>query len=121
MRGRTGAIFMLLGAACFLIHGQRGGCIMKKRGVVSIPLSFIPLILSGLSTYSSPHAGRSAQIRGDDSDPPRNGGGMRPRIAAPSNRALCRPQGVAIVGIYPCGKARNTYPETGVNKRKSNL
>ena len=79
MRGRTGAIFMLLGAACFLIHGQRGGCIMKKRGVVSIPLSFIPLILSGLSTYSSPHAGRSAQIRGDDSDPPPKRG----RHAAP--------------------------------------
>ena len=41
MRCRTGAIFMLLGAACFLIQGQRGGCIMKKRGVVSFrfPLS----------------------------------------------------------------------------------
>ena len=39
MRGRTGAIFMLLGAAYFLIHRQRGGCIMKKRGVVSPTLS----------------------------------------------------------------------------------
>ena len=31
---------------------------------------------------------------------------MRPRIAAPSNRALWGPQRVAIVGIYPCGKAQ---------------
>ena len=94
---------------------------MKKRGVVSPTLSFIPLILLGLSPLFVAPAGRSAKIRGDDSDPPRNGGGMRPRIAAPSNRALWGPQGVAIVGIDPCGKARNTHPETGAHGRKSNL
>ena len=121
MRGRIGAIFMLLGAACFLIHRQRGGCIMKKRGVVSPTLFFIPLILSGLSPLFVAPVGRSAKIRGDDSDPPRNGGGMRPRIAAPSNRALWGPQGVAIVGIDPCGKAKNTHPEAGAHGRKSNL
>ena len=97
---------MLLGSACFLIHRQRGGCIMKKRGIVSPTLSFIPLILSILSPLFVAPPGRSAKILGDDSDPPRNGGGMRPRIAAPSNRALWGPQGVAIVGIDPCGKAR---------------
>ena len=111
---------MLLGAACFLIHRQRGGCIMKKRGVVSIPFSFIPLILRGLYPLFVAPAGRSAKIRGDDSDPPRNGGGMRPRIAAPSNRALWGPQGVAIAGIDPCGKAKKTHLAAGTHGRKSN-
>ena len=35
---------------------------------------------------------------------------MRPRVAVMRNMPLHRPQGVAIVGIYPCGKARNSPP-----------
>ena len=45
-----------------------GGIILSNNG--TLPYFYIPLILSGLSPYSSPHAGRSAKIRGDDSDPP---------------------------------------------------
>ena len=73
MRGRTGVISVSHGAACFMPQGQRGGwgIILSNNG--TLPYFYIPLILSGLSPYSSPHAGRSAKIRGDDSDPPRNG------------------------------------------------
>ena len=35
---------------------------------------------------------------------------MRSRVAALWDRPLHRPQGVAIVGIYPCGKARKRRP-----------
>ena len=35
---------------------------------------------------------------------------MRPRVAVMRNMPLHRPQGVAIVGIYPCGKAWNSPP-----------
>ena len=63
---------MFRGAACFLFRGQRGGWNIKKRGgwnTSAIPI--IPLILCGLShLFVAPHAGRSAKIRGGDSDPP---------------------------------------------------
>ena len=74
MRGRIGAIFMLLGAACFLIHRQRGGCIMKKRGVVStIPLFFIPLILAVYPPYSSPLWDGPQKSGGTIATPPETG------------------------------------------------
>ena len=38
---------------------------------------------------------------------------MRPRVAVMRNMPLHRSQGVAIVGIYPCGKARDS-PQKGV-------
>ena len=63
-------VFLPQMTAYFLLQGQRGGCNKKKHWCVTHHLSFISLILSGLSPYSSPHPGRSAEIRGDDSDPP---------------------------------------------------
>ena len=54
---------------------------MKKRVGVPPTLFFIPLILRGLSPLFFALRERSRKIRGDDSDPPRNGGGMRSRVA----------------------------------------
>ena len=68
---------------------------MKKRVGVPPTLFFIPLILRILSPLFVAPLCRTGKIRGDDSDPPRNGGGMLPR-----------PHGVAIAGIDPCGKAK---------------
>ena len=70
MRDESRVISVSHGAAYFMPQGQRGGwgIILSDNG--TLPYFFIPLILRGLSPYSSPHAGRSAKIRGDDSDPP---------------------------------------------------
>ena len=108
MRAESGAISVSHGAAYFMPQGQRGGwgIILSNNG--TLPYSFIPLILRGLSPYSSPHAGRSVKIRGDDSDPPRNGVSLRPRVAVLWDMPFCGPQGVAIVLIHPCGKAKTT-------------
>ena len=38
---------------------------------------------------------------------------MRPRVAARCGTPYTGPQGVAIVGIYPCGKARKRRPGGG--------
>ena len=51
---------------------------------------------------------RTREKGGDESDPPQTGGVMRPRIAVLSTIPLSRPHGVALVLIYPCGKAENT-------------
>ena len=81
MRGRIRAIFVIQTTACSRIRSQKGGCITKKRMGVSPMLSFIPLILSGLSPLFVAPLCRTGKFRGDDSDPPRNGGGMRLRVA----------------------------------------
>ena len=80
-RAGSGAIFMVRGTACFWVRSQRGGCTMKKRVGGTPTLFFIPLILSGFSPLFFAPLCRTGKTRGDDSDPPRNGGGMRSRVA----------------------------------------
>ena len=60
---------------------KRGGCTMKKRMGVPPTLFFIPFILQILSLLFVAPLCRTGKTRGDDSDPPRNGGGMRSRVA----------------------------------------
>ena len=45
-----------------------------------------------------------------ESDPPQNRGVMRPRIEVHCGIPLSGPMGVALVLIYPCGKAWNSPP-----------
>ena len=80
-RAGSGAIFMVRGTACFWVRSQKGGCTMKKRMGVPPTLSFIPFILQVLSPLFVAPLCRTGKTRGDDSDPPRNGGGMRSRVA----------------------------------------
>ena len=40
---------MLLGATCFLLQGQRGGCNKKSAGGVTSPLSLNSFVFCGLS------------------------------------------------------------------------
>ena len=51
---------------------------------------------------------RYRKIRGDDSDPPPKRGFLLVPCSGAVYRASIRPQGVAIVCIYPCGKAWNS-------------
>ena len=47
--------------------------------------------------------------------PGTKGGFLPAPIAVLWNMPLSRPQGVAIVGIYPCGKARKRRPHSGAD------
>ena len=78
----------------------------KKRVGVSPTLSFISLILQVLSPLFVAPLCRTGKIRGDDSDPPRNGGGMRSRVAGMRTMPFPPTHRVAIAGIDPCGKAK---------------
>ena len=97
--------------AWFLPQGQRGGRdTIRARGMghYCIPLSIsfrwiYPLVI-GLPRAERQKFGRKIAT------PPQKGGGMRSRVAALWDTPLHRPQGVAIVGIYPCGKARKRRP-----------
>ena len=70
---------MPLGAAYFLPQRQKGGCGIKSCGGVAALLSLNSFVFRGLSpTIRLPDC-RYRKIREDDSDPPRNGGSLRPR------------------------------------------
>ena len=97
--------------AYFLLQGQRGGCSKIRDEGVPKPYSHIYLILLWLSTTHRPPLCRAREKKGDDSDPPKKWGVMRPRVGVQCGTPTRVSQGVAIVGIYPCGKARNSPPE----------
>ena len=75
------------------------------------PLSFMSLIPLWLSPVNRPATLRTREIEKDESDPPpKNRGVMRPFVEARCGVPSTRPHGVALVIIYPCGKARNSPP-----------
>ena len=93
--------------AYFLLHVQRGGCSKIWDEAVTKPYSHISLILLWLSPTHRPTLCRARKKEGDDSDPPKKWGGMRSRVGVQCGTPTRVSQGVALVGIYPCGKARN--------------
>ena len=107
--------------AWFLPQGQRGGWDTIRARDGTLLYSPIYLIPVDLSPGNRPSPCRTAEIWEDDSDPPQKRGGMRSRVAALWDRPLHRPQGVAIVGIYPCGKARKRRPGAARIKRRMAL
>ena len=74
------------------------------------PLSFMSLIPLLLSPVNRPATLRTREIEKDESAPPPNRGVMRPFVEARCGVPSTRPHGVALVLIYPCGKARNRPP-----------
>ena len=91
-------------------HAQRGGCGMAQTRNAADPLSFMSLIPLLLSPVNRPATLRTREIEKDESDPPPNRGVMRPFVEARCGVPSTRPHGVALVIIYPCGKARNSPP-----------
>ncbi len=71
--------------------------------------------------YESARLCRTGKKEGDESDPPQKWGAMRTRIAALSSSALSGPMGVALVLIYPCGKAWKQPPRRGAERRETDL
>ena len=112
---------MPLGAAYFLPQGQRGGCGIKKRGGGTSPLSLNSFVFYGLPLLFGFHNDDTEKSGKTIATPPKKGGSYRPRVAARCGTPLHRPQGVAIVGIYPCGKARKRRLTAARIKRRMDL
>ena len=53
---------------------------------------------------------RTAEKEGDESDPPQKSGGHVTPDSGAESHASIRPMRVALVLIYPCGKARKAPP-----------
>ena len=79
---------------------------LKSRNAAE-PLSFISLIPLWLSPLNRPNTLTTREIEKDESDPPKTGGDLRPFVETCCDMSLLRPHGVALVLIYPCGKAQN--------------
>ena len=115
-----GAFFVVLGAAYFSVQGQRGGCTGKKRGGVPAPLSLNSFVFCGLSLLIGFPRADTEKSGETIATPPQRGVPTGPDSGT-QYRASIRPQGVAIVGIYPCGKARKRRPGAAQIKRRMAL
>ena len=79
---------------------------MRKTRIAAKPLSsmcLIPLLLAALKRRGSL---TTREVEKDESDPPQTGGDLRPFVETWCYMSLLRTQGVALVLIYPCGKAQ---------------
>ena len=112
MRGQFGAFFVLLGAACFLPQGQKGGWGIKKREGGASQVSLNSFVFCGLPLLFGFHNDDTEKSRKTIATPPKRGVPTGPD-SGPAGQSSIRPQGVAIVGIYPCGKARKRRPGGG--------
>ena len=92
------------------VTGLQGGVEHKSGGrwntTASTYLSHSAVVIP----YESARLCRTGKKEGDESDPPKVGGHVtRSRCAVHTH--LSGPMLVALVLIYPCGKARNSPPE----------
>ena len=91
-------------------QGQRGGCGIKKRGGVAAPHSLNSFVSCGLPLLFGFENDDPEKFEETIATPPKRGVPTDPDSGALWHASI-RPQGVAIVGIYPCGKAWNSPPE----------
>ena len=99
-------VFLATNDRLFFVTRSEGGCDKIRDEGVTKSYSHISLILLLLSPIDRPLLCRARKKEGDDSDPPKKRGVMRPRVGVQCGTPTRGSQGVAIVGIYPCGKAR---------------
>ena len=109
---KSGGFFMVRKAASLSVQGQRGGCTRKKRGGVPAPLSLNSFVFCGLSLLICFPRADTEKSGETIATPPKRGVPTGPD-SGPAGQSSIRPQGVAIVGIYPCGKARKRRPGGG--------
>ena len=121
MRGRIRGVFHAPGGRLFFAPGTKGGVFHKKAWGVPTPHSFKSFVFYGLPLLFGFHNDDTEKSGETIATPPEKGGSYRPRVAALWDRPLHRPQGVAIVGIYPCGKARKRRPGGGLTRREADL
>ena len=63
---------------------------------------------------------RTEEKEGDESDPPQRGGHVRPGVDARCSTHLSGSMLVALVLIYPCGKAPKQPPRRGAESTETN-
>ena len=63
---------------------------------------------------------RTREKGGDESDPPKNRGACDPDSGTEFHTAI-RPHGVALVLIYPCGKAQKQPRRSGAESTETDL
>ena len=100
--------------AYFLPQGQRGGWGIKKREGGASQVSLNSFVFCGLSLLICFPRADTEKSGETIATPPKRGVPTGPD-SGPAGQSSIRPQGVAIVGIYPCGKARSSPPEGGAD------
>ena len=106
MRGEFERFFVVLGAACFLVQGQRGGCTGKKRGGVPDTLSLNSFVFCGLSLiigFPRADTEKSGETIAPPPPPPKRGFLPAP-IAALSTVPLSGPRGSLSSVCIPAGR-----------------
>ena len=112
--------FMPPGAACFLPQGQKGGSGIKKLWGCSSPTFLALFCYQGLPLLFGFHNDDTEKSEETIATPPKRGVPTGPDSGAEWHASI-RPKGVAIVGIYPCGKARKRRPGAAWIKRRMAL
>ena len=112
--------FMPQRTACFLPQGQKGGWGIKKREGGASQVSFNSFVVCGLSLLIGFPRADTEKSGETIATPPKRGVPAGPD-SGPAGQSSIRPQGVAIVGIYPCGKARKRRPGAARIKRRMGL
>ena len=115
--GLNPRFLLVLGAACILVRAQRGGCTRISGLGVPQPhssISLIPLWLSAVNRPARFGRGRKAETR---ATPQKRGGHAAPDSGTEYHTAI-RPHGVALVLIYPCGKAQKQPPGAALKARR---
>ena len=105
---------MFLGASYFLFQGQRGGWNIKKRGGGTSQLSLNSFVFRVLPLLFGFHNDDTEKSGKTIATPPETGVPTGPDSGTVEHASI-RPQGVAIVGIYPCGKARQRRTGSGAD------
>ena len=111
MRGQFWALFVVLGAACFSVQGQRGGCTGKKRGGVPAPHSLKSFVFRGLSLLIGFPRADTEKFGETIATPPKKGGFLPAPIAALSTVPLSGPRGSLSSVFIPAGRLGKDAPE----------
>ena len=113
---------VFLGTGGRMVFGTRseGGC--TRISGLGIPqphssISLIPLWLSHVNRPARFGRGRKVETR---ATPPKSGGSCDPDSGTEYHTAI-RPHGVALVLIYPCGKAQKQPRRSGAESTETEL
>ena len=118
MTGQIRGVFHAAGGRMLFAAGTKGGVFQEKAWGCSTPHSLNSFVFRGLPLLFGFHNDDTEKSEGDDSDPPPKRGVPTGPDSGTVFHASIRPQGVAIVGIYPCGKARKRRPGAARIKRR---
>ena len=118
-RGPKSVGFHVTGGRMDRVTGLEGGCYRIFGLGVPQPHSSICLIPLWLCPVNRPARLRRGRKAGTRATPPpkKTGGSCDPDSGTELHTAI-RPHGVALVLIYPCGKARNSPPGAALKARR---